>query len=76
MLYSGKVEGTMKYTPVNTDKSLNGGWSMVQFYGYVGTKFESLFALRTNNDKKIQLVFSYESFPFIKINFIALSSSE
>ena len=60
--FEGVVEGTMKYTPGNSDNSLNGGWSMVQFRGYTSFVKEPsvLFALRTNNDKKIQVVFTSE----------------
>ena len=61
MIYSGVVSGTMKYTPVNTDKNINGGWSMVQFYGYVGDKYQTLFAIRTNDSKAMDFIFTSET---------------
>lgn len=56
----GTVEGSLKYTPTNTDSKTNGGWSLVQFRGFQGLSLESktLFALRTNNDSKVQLYFT------------------
>ncbi len=60
-LYSGVVEGTMKYTPTNTANKLNGGWSIVQFGGYQDlTEEKTLFALRTNDNKKVQVYFTSE----------------
>lgn len=62
-LFEGVIEGTMKYTPTNTDNKLNGGWSIVQFRGYTASSLEdeqTLFALRTNNDKAIQVYFTSE----------------
>ena len=60
--FEGVVEGIMKYTPGNTDNTTNGGWSMVQFRGFTAFTSEPsvLFALRTNGDKKIQVVFPSE----------------
>jgi len=62
-IFEGVIEGTMKYTPTNTDNKLNGGWSIVQFRGYTASNLEdeqTLFALRTNNDKAIQVYFTSE----------------
>lgn len=66
MEFAGTLEGTMKYTPCNSNtdssKTLNSGWTMVSFRGYTNLepKPEVLFGLRTNNDKKIAVYFASE----------------
>ncbi|MCR5646654.1 MAG: InlB B-repeat-containing protein [Acholeplasmatales bacterium] len=66
MEFAGTLEGTMKYTPCNSNtdssKTLNSGWTMVSFRGYTSLKPkpEVLFGLRTNNDKKIAVYFASE----------------
>lgn len=61
-IYEGVVEGTMKYTPTQTENKTSGGWSMVQFLGYQNFSEDAstLFSLRTNGDKKLQLHFKYK----------------
>lgn len=61
-IYEGVVEGTMKYTPTQTEDKTNSGWSMVQFLGYQSFSEDAstLFSLRTNGDKKLQLHFKYK----------------
>ncbi len=61
---SGVLEGCMKYTPCNSDgeATLNSGWSMIQFRGFTDNTGlpKTLFALRTNSDKKIDVYFTSE----------------
>ena len=61
-IYEGVVEGTMKYTPTQTEDKTNSGWSMIQFLGYqsFSENASTLFSLRTNSDKKLQLHFKYK----------------